>query len=527
MKKKSSWIFELKFHNILLALGIVLCTALSVTASLLLSNFIDFLAGRQSFDRDTIIYLVCILAALALSVIASLVLGQFLPLRTVLKKSMEYSQNVMTGLLNMSQKNYLKHEKGYYINLVTSSSFICGDIYGQLNIELIGNVLCVIILIIVATVISPFIGLAYLIYIPLFAILTQSPNKKIAEFQKVGLPTQDAFLSGTKKIVEDKRSINVARAENYFESLYKKRSDNYLDFVTKFRWYSILSTNIPKLLSVLLTAVTIGIAAKLYFDGNATLGTFFLVFQLCQILQDPLNRCFEISIYRSINEVHIDRIGEFNVEQSEPSGFEDKYHDQEDLADLNSARVFAAPDKDRLLFSVDKLKLPKNKLILIKGGNGTGKSTLTNLLTGFTDIDIFDGSMAMDESLSKAAYLSHPILFTEGTLEENLFGEKIDPELLRVLNINFRDKAIEESGGNLSYGEQQKVALLRVLSSDSSVVILDEPFTNLDRETIKNLSEYIADLKNRKSVIAIMHSSELDKYADMVLKIEDHKILNS
>ena len=376
MQKKGKGLFELRFKNIILAIGIVCCTALSVISSYLLGRFIDFLSERPYFDQDTLIYLITLLCTLVLTVVASVVLAQFLPLKLQLKKSIEYSQNVMKGLLNISQKNYLRNEKGYYINLVTSSAFTCGDVYGQVNVELIGNVLCVMLLIIMATIISPFFGLAYLIYIPLFALLTQKPNKKIAAFQKEGLPTQDAFLSGTKKIVEDKRAINVARAEEYYKSLYDKRSLKYLSFVTKYKWYSLLSTNAPSLLSAFLTAGTIGIAAKLFFEGRVTIGTVVLVFQMSQLLQGPLNRCFEIIIYRSINEVHIERIKDFDKQQHEPSGFEDKYKEQDELANISSAKIFATSNKERLLFSIDKLVLPKNKLIIIKGGNGTGDNAI-------------------------------------------------------------------------------------------------------------------------------------------------------
>lgn len=523
MKKRKS-IFELRFRNILMALGIVLCTALSVAASLLLGKFIDFLAGKPAFDRDTAVYLISILAALVLSSVASIVLAQFLPLKVQLVKSMEYSRGVMNGLLKMSQKNYQSKEKGYYINLVTSSAFTCGDIYGQMNIDLLGNLLCVLLMVCIAAYINPYFALVYLIYIPFFAVLTQKPNKKIASFQKDGLPTQDAFLSSTKKIVEDKRAINVARAEKYYETLYQKRSDKYLSFVTKYRWYSVLATNIPTLLSAFLTAVTIGIAAVLYFNGKTTIGTVFVVFQLSQLLQGPLNRCFEIRIHRSINDVHLERFDEFGEQQSEPSGFEEKYGKRQNLAVFSSFRVFASPEKERLLFGADELTLPKNKLILIKGGNGTGKSTLVNLMTGFTDIGILEGRMELDETLQNAAYLSHPILFADGSFEENMFGEKISPELFEVLGITFQNKSINESGSNLSYGEQQKLALFRVLSADTDVVVLDEPFTNLDQESIDRLSDYIVSLKTKKSIIAIMHSPEWDQFADVILRIENEKI---
>lgn len=377
----------------------------------------------------------------------------------------------------------------------------------------------------IATYINVYFGFAYLIYIPLFALLTQRPNKRIAAFQKAGLPTQDAFLSGTKKIVEDKRAINVARADKYFERLYKERSEQYLSFVTKFKWYSILSANVPTLLSAILTAVTLGIAAKLYFDKSATIGTIIVIFQLSQLFQGPLNRCFEILIYRAINEAHIERIYELSKEKFESSGFEQIYCKLDTLANIPLGELFSTPDKERELFSIRRLVLPKKKLIVIKGGNGTGKSTLASLLTGFTDINLFDGLIELDDTLSRASYLSHPILFTSGDIKENMFGKEIDPAVLDVLGISFQNKEINESGSNLSLGEQQKMGLLRVLSSDSEVIVLDEPFTNLDRETIDRLTTYISKLKNEKSIIVIMHSPELDEFADIMIKISNGELV--
>lgn len=523
-KSKNNRIFELRFSNLLLASGIVVCTALSIVSSILLGNFFDFLAARLTFDRDTFLYIVIILCALLLSIISNAVLAQFLPLRLELKKSVTYSQEVMSDLLKISQKSYQSKEKGYYINLVTSSAFTCGDIYGQLNVELVGSIMCVFLMLAVAACINPYFGLIYLVYIPIFALLTQKPNKKIAEFQKAGLPTQDAFLSGTKKIVEDKRTINVARAEEYFEKIYKERSQKYLSFVTKFKWYSILSTNMPTVLSVILTAVTLGISAKLYLDKRVTIGTILVIFQLSQLLQEPLKRCFEILTYRSINEAHVERISKFRELKNESTGFERVYQEQDSLANIHAGKLFSTSAKERMLFSTEELVLPKNKLIVIKGGNGTGKSTFVNLLTGFADIDIFDSRIELDETLSRTAYLSHPLLFTNGDLNENMFGKEINPIVLDMLGITFQDKKINESGNNLSFGEQQKVGLLRVLSSNSKVLVLDEPFTNLDQVSIERLTTYIAELKKEKTVIVIMHSHELDEFADIMLNISNEKL---
>ncbi len=517
--------FEFRFSNLLLALCIVASTALSIVSSFLLGNFVDFLSGRPSFDRATWLYILAILGILFFTAVFHIIFANFLPLKVLLNKSISYSQDVMREVLHLSQRDYQRKDKGYYMNLVVSSAFTCGDLYAQKNVEFVGNVLCVLLLIVVAARVSVWFSLVYVIYIPLFIFLTWEPNKRLTSFQKAGLPTQDAFLGGTKKIVEDKRAINIARAESYFEVLYKKRSEKYLSFLTKLKWYLTLSTNLPNVLASVLTAVTLGVAAKLYFDGGMTIGTILVMFQLSQVLQNPLNRCLEIILYCSMNVAHIERLHELSAQEQNPTGYEQVFQNLDCLAKIPAGKVFSTPERERELFSVSRLTLPKNKLILVKGKNGTGKSTLTNLLTGFADIGILDGSIALDGALAQASYLCRPILFVDGDVAENMFGKKMNQKACDVLGIPFLDRQINESGSNLSLGEQQKLGLLRQLSSDAEVVVLDEPFANLDRDSIGRLAKYLSELKQKKSVIAIVHSHELDAFADIILEIHDGKLV--
>ena len=71
-----------------------------------------------------------------------------------------------------------------------------------------------------------------------------------------------------------------------------------------------------------------------------------------------------------------------------------------------------------------------------------------------------------------------------------------------------------------SFGE----AVTELAAEYPDVVVLDEPFTNLDQESIDRLSDYIVSLKTKKSIIAIMHSPEWDQFADVILRIENEKI---
>ena len=105
-----------------------------------------------------------------------------------------------------------------------------------------------------------------------------------------------------------------------------------------------------------------------------------------------------------------------------------------------------------------------------------------------------------------------------------MFGKPVDERAKEILQIDFEDKIIDDSVNNLSFGEQQKVNLLRVLSSDSDIILLDEPFTNLDKDTINNLTGYLKELKEKKTIVAIMHSDQLDRYADQFIEISNGRL---
>lgn len=518
-------IFELKIKNVILILGMIVAFVLAILKSYYLANFIDSIVSHTISSNEIFPELMFLLGIFLLTIIASVILIQYLPLKLTLNKSIEYTKNVASGMLGLSEKNYNLKENGYYINLITSSAFTCGDLYSQINVQLIGYALCIIVCVAFAATINLSVAICFLVYIPLYALALKIPNQRVSNFQKDGLITQDTFLGETKKLVEDKRSINIARADDYFYDLFSEKADNYLDFVTKFRWYSILSTNIPQILSAFLLIGTMGLSLNLYYKGNLNLTYLLLVIQLTQILQGPLDGFFQTWSHSSINEVHIDRIDSFNDMKEEPSGFEKLYEERNDLVNIPEGTFFADSDLEHQLFITKDLVIPKKGLTLIKGKNGTGKSMLLNYITGFSEIEKFEGEISLDNELTDVPYLTSPILLVNGTLKENMFGREMDPELLELLDINFENKIIDDNSINLSFGEQQKLNLLRTLSQDSNLYILDEPFTNLDKETIKKLAEYLVDLSHVKSVIAIVHSDELDDYADLLIEIKDGKAI--
>lgn len=524
--KYSGKLLHLSLRTTYIIAGICFTMVLSIITNILLGNFIDVISNSTNF-KDNIGYIIVLFILTIISLILTLLFVNYLPLKLQLEKSMDISRDVMNGVLKLPQKVFEEKGSGYYINLVTSSSFTFAVVFSEINTQLIGNILCIIILLIVSFYISPAFLILFLIYIPVFYVITKAPTKKISEFQKNGLRTQDDFLSGTKQIVTDKRSINISHANDFYNESYKDKSDKYLNFAKKYKFFEIISKDIPSILSGTLRITTLAVSTYLFYRDQITLGTIILMFQLSSLLQSPLNSCFEILIYKSVNKAHLDRIKNFMEITSKESGFEKYYRRQEELVSIRNGKFYTDSNKDKLLFSIDEMHINKGSLVVIKGENGSGKSMFLNFLTGYSDPGSFEGEIHIDSSFKESSYLSYPILLVNGTLYENLFHNTPKDEVMKTLNIGFKNKVIDNNSKNLSFGEQQKLNLLRVLSRDSEVIILDEPFTNLDKESIDNLTKYILEIKGSVSIIAITHSDELDKKADYILKINNNKIMKS
>jgi len=142
----------------------------------------------------------------------------------------------------------------------------------------------------------------------------------------------------------------------------------------------------------------------------------------------------------------------------------------------------------------------------IRGDNGSGKSTLIRIILGITKQT--KGSIK-NNSLKGMAYLGHKNAIKNYlTLEDNILLMELNDNInlnkfIEVLNLK---KYMDVLAANLSFGQQKKLALLRIFLNNSDLIVLDEPFVGLDIETQNILSEFLNNqLKMSKSIIYTSH----------------------
>jgi ABC-type multidrug transport system fused ATPase/permease subunit len=190
------------------------------------------------------------------------------------------------------------------------------------------------------------------------------------------------------------------------------------------------------------------------------------------------------------------------------------------------------------------LTLGKGDMIGISGKSGRGKTTLVNLLLGFLSPDKGDiyinGQIADAETRKKfwkrISYIKQQHFFLHGSVVENITFQESDYDRKRLQDIliltgidqiipllpNGLDTVITENGKNLSGGQRRRFILARALYKDFDLLILDEPFSELDRaaeiELLKQL-RMLADMG--KIILLITHNTDAFSFCNKTIQLDD------
>tara|TARA_B100000003_G_C10808026_1_gene321618 strand:+ start:87 stop:665 length:579 start_codon:yes stop_codon:yes gene_type:complete len=158
------------------------------------------------------------------------------------------------------------------------------------------------------------------------------------------------------------------------------------------------------------------------------------------------------------------------------------------------------------LFHNISFDIKHGEALHIKGRNGSGKSTLIRIILGITEP--VKGTIE-NKSTKEICYLGHKnALKTYLTLYDNInLMQLTNCDMLKSyldkLELNkYRDVTVS----NLSFGQQKKLALLRVFLNNSDLIILDEPFVGLDDGAHTLLTSFLNnELDKNKSLVFTSH----------------------
>jgi len=220
------------------------------------------------------------------------------------------------------------------------------------------------------------------------------------------------------------------------------------------------------------------------------------------------------------------------------------------IVELNSlTKSYTEGKESRTILDNINTTFNTGEFILLLGHSGSGKSTLLNLISGIDAPDSGDITVnnvtinrlsERQRTLFRRKHIGFifqffnliPTLtvFENVTLAMQLNGgvsksqEKEVADLLERVGLSHRQHAFPD---RLSGGEQQRVAILRAIAHNPTVLLADEPTGNLDEDTGQNIIQLLLELTRQvnKTLIMATHNPEIVPLADKVYHVKNGKLM--
>ncbi|MBO5635269.1 MAG: ABC transporter ATP-binding protein [Bacteroidales bacterium] len=231
--------------------------------------------------------------------------------------------------------------------------------------------------------------------------------------------------------------------------------------------------------------------------------------------------------------------------QSEPASADKELVPLQGLVSLKDVD-FSYVEGKQVLFDISLTAYPGQKIAFV-GGTGAGKTTITNLINRFYEIqegtityDGFDVRDIQKDSLRRSLgiVLQETCLFSASVLDNIRYGrlDATDEECRAAARLVYADSFIRRlpqgydtilsaDGGNLSQGERQLLAIARAAVADPPVLILDEATSSIDTRTEKLIQKGMDSLMKGRTTFVIAHRLSTVQNANYIMVLDHGKII--
>lgn len=312
------------------------------------------------------------------------------------------------------------------------------------------------------------------------------------------------------------------------------------------------------------TVLALAFGALLFLRGVLTIGTIYLLYTYLRMVSTPLLRMTGEIQHLQEASAAITRVRELFALRSAvtdgaittlPAGplqidfdhvtFHYAESSDADTQAADRQETHEAPTAEPILRDLS-LTISAGQTLGLLGRTGSGKTTLTRLLLRLYDPQ--EGSVSLNQRdlrtftlstlRSHVAIVTQDVQLFQATVRDNLtffdtqYSDETIVAALSAVGLqdwlqalpNGLDSMLQSGGGTLSAGEAQLLAFARVLLKDPAVVVLDEASSRLDPMTEARLDQAIATLLQNRTAIVIAHRLETIQKVDTILILEEGRI---
>jgi len=369
-------------------------------------------------------------------------------------------------------------------------------------------------------------------------------------FRKLSRRSQEETANVSDRLYESITGNRIVKAfsrEEYEDQRFQKQIGTLFNITIKDAKYRTMQHPIMELIGGLAIALIIWFGGREVIQGSATPGTFFAFITALIAAYEPIKGISNINPAIQRGLAAATRV--FELLDIEPA-IKDKpgakpllpFSDNIEFKDIS----FSYEDGTQVIQGLN-LTVPKGEALAIVGSSGGGKTTLTNLIPRFLDINggqiQIDGANIQDVTLSSlrqqiAMVTQQTILFNDTVRNNIAYGdleateEQIRQAASAAYALDFIDKLpngldtlIGEGGARLSGGERQRLSIARAILKNAPILILDEATSALDTESEREVQKALENLMKNKTTFVIAHRLSTIINCDRIIVVKGGKIV--
>ncbi|SDL35434.1 ABC transporter ATP-binding protein [Streptococcus equinus] len=544
--KELWWFFKLeKKRYIVGILALILVAVLNLIPPKVMGNVIDHVTSRELTQHELLLSLFYLILS-ALAMYALRYIWRMYILGTSYRLGQIMRFRLFEHFTKMSPSFYQKHRTGdlmaHATNDINSLTRLAG---GGVMSAVDASITALVTLVTMAFSISWQMTLIAVIPLPLMAYATSRLGRKTHQaFGK----SQAAFSELNNKVQESVSGIKVIKSFGYQEdelhsfqdinNMTFKKNMTTMKYDVMFDPLVLLFIGASYVLSLLMGAVMVS-------AGQVTVGNLVTFITYLDMLVWPLMAIGFLFNMIQRGTVSYERISHLLKEQSDVKESENPLSEIKNGTLVYDIDAFHY-DNEQTLSDIH-FALKQGQTLGLVGQTGSGKTTLLRLL--LREYDLQDGQITLDGHDIKDYKLSDlrqligyvpqdQFLFATSILDNIRFGnpdaklEEVEAatKLSRVYDdiVAMPDgfkTLIGEKGVSLSGGQKQRIAMSRAMILNPEILILDDSLSAVDAKTEHAIIENLKETRKDKSTIITAHRLSAVVHADLILVMQDGKII--
>ena len=391
------------------------------------------------------------------------------------------------------------------------------------------------------------LSLVFLFVGPVVAVIVTFVTKRFRTVSRNIQKSMGNLTSAVEQVVKGHKAVLMFGGQKKEQDRFAKKNNTNRQQTMKLAVTQTLSVSSIQVIASVALAVVLYIASTPGMLAELTAGTFVTIVFYMVMLLKPLKQLTTVNSEFQKGMAACQSIFAVLDEQIEKDiGVLDANEVKGNIRFNNV--TFTYPGKHTPAIDSMNLDAPAGTSIALVGRSGSGKSTMSNLLTRFylpeqgqitldnTDINEFK----LTELRKNIALVSQQVTLFNDTIANNIaygVAENVSREaiekaakLAHVMEFaelleDGLDTMIGEDGSALSGGQRQRVAIARALLLDAPVLILDEATSALDTESERMIQDALVTLQQDRTSIIIAHRLSTIENADQILVIDQGKII--